>query len=71
MRRPLSPNRRKAAALAGAAAALSGSLSVLHQHQPADVSDFAFGGLVGLSIGAMLAASIVLLIRDRRSCSRQ
>jgi len=69
MHRPLSPLRRKAAVLAGTSAALSGSLSLLHRANPSDWTDTLFGALVGVSIGATLAASIVLLIRDRRSCS--
>jgi hypothetical protein len=70
MRRPLSPNRRKAAVLAGSAAALAGSLNLLHQHSPADLSDHIFVMLIAVTIGAMLGASILLLIRDRRACSR-
>jgi uncharacterized membrane protein YccC len=41
----------------------------MHQAHPSDWTDSLFAALVGVAIGAMLAASIVLLIRDRRSCS--
>jgi hypothetical protein len=67
MRRPLSPNRRKAAVLAGCAAGLSGSLNLLHQHSPAGLVLIA---TMSAAIGAMLTISFGLLIRDRRACSR-
>ncbi len=70
MRRPMSPNRRKATVLAGSAAALSGSLNLLHAHQPAGLAGLALVATITAAIGAMLTVSFGLLIRDRRACSR-
>jgi len=70
MRKPLSPNRRKAAVLAGSAAALCGSLNLLHLHQPADTAGLAMIATISAAIGAILTVSFGLLLRDRRACSK-
>ncbi len=68
MRRPLSPNRRKAVVLAGSAAALCGSLNLLHFHQPAGTAGLALVATLSAAIGAMLTVSFGLILRDRRAC---
>jgi hypothetical protein len=70
MRRSLSPNRRKAAVLAGSAAALCGSLNLLHLHQPSGTAGLVLVATISAAVGAMLTVSFGLILRDRRACSK-
>ena len=70
--RPLSRNRRLAAACASCAAILPGSAAVLSQRQIAGIShshDLLTGIAFGVCI-ALLGTSIFFLKRDRSVCSR-
>jgi hypothetical protein len=64
MRQPLTPRRRKIAILGGAAAALGGSLNLMHEPRGSDIRY----SLIGLVVGVVAGVSILLIARNRRKC---
>jgi predicted Kef-type K+ transport protein len=63
--RKLSPERRRAAAICGACAAIIPSISLAMRGSHSNAFDFA-GGLI---IGLAMTLSIATVIRTRRACS--
>ena len=64
---PLTPRRRKIAALAGATAAIAGSLNTLHRSNASETRYTVFGVLTGLAVGCV----ILLFKRKRNQCAAQ
>jgi peptidoglycan/LPS O-acetylase OafA/YrhL len=61
---PLTPRRSKIAMLAGAAAALGGSLNLMHHPHGSDLRY----SVIGLVVGVVVGVSILLVARNRRKC---
>ena len=63
--RKLTPERRRAAILCGACAAVIPSISLMMRDAHSNTIDFAGGMIIGL----MITMSFAAVIRVRRSCS--